>query len=65
MNPYPPSLELLVCPVCGRTDRYASLKEGVGRHFSHGKRCEGAPIRVLYDVAHPASESKEEHEGSP
>lgn len=44
----PPEMMLRFCPVCGRTDRYTSLKD---RHFSLGTRCKGTPVRILYKPA--------------
>lgn len=45
----PETVTLLVCPVCGRTDRAAPMSAKAGRHGSHGKRCPGEPVRITYD----------------
>lgn len=44
----PDAVTLLVCPVCGRTDRWTNMKVDAGRHFSAGSRCLGKPVRCLY-----------------
>lgn len=43
------TIELTVCPVCGRTDRFAPLKK---IHFIHGSRCPGVPEKWVYGPSH-------------
>lgn len=43
----PDTLTLLVCPVCGKTDRFTHMKRE-GHHFVLGRRCTGIPQAVKY-----------------
>jgi hypothetical protein len=41
----PPTVNLLVCPVCGRNDRFMHLSS---RHFAGGVLCPGTPEFAKY-----------------
>lgn len=55
----PKSTSLLVCPVCGRTDRFYSLKGSDGRHYSGGRVCSGIPRTHHYVLAEATDEMVE------
>lgn len=42
----PETVTLLICPVCGRDDRFRPFTGK--RHFNGGEPCEGQPIRWTY-----------------
>lgn len=47
----PHNIWIMVCPVCGRDDRYRPF---VGKaHHWRGKKCPGVPERVDYELVNP------------
>lgn len=44
----PQTIKLLVCPICGRHDRYTPF---TGRsHFKTGGKCSGTPEEIVYRI---------------
>lgn len=50
----PTTLDLVWCPECGHSNRFADFRLDQVRHFSRGKVCPGKPERLVY-ILDPAT----------
>ena len=56
----PETMMLLVCPVCGRNDRFNTI--GIKRHSTGGKACNGTPVAVSYALAARVEKAERERD---
>lgn len=57
-TPGPPTLTLVVCPVCLRDDRLTALREKLPHNRPQGGKCPGRPVRVVYARMHVEEERR-------